>query len=205
MLVTALNRRHYHYVLLLLALSLRAASPQQHSPWPTAKTPSSKSKSAFHPPPPLPVSRCPFLARQLTHTPSDVLNQIAATRSLFSSYLRIRSHSTNPHSDEILSARSDLEASLKTLAEDLSDLVSSVEAIQASPNQFGLSSHEVLRRKRLVDDVDNEVQGMRRKLHSSSSLPNPSQFEDEERGTAEEDAYGAFEQQEQVRIMAEQD
>lgn len=110
----------------------------------------------------------------------------------------------------MLSARHELEDALTSLAEDLSDLVSSVEAIQSDPSNFGLSSHEVLRRKRLVDDVGNEVEDMRKSLlttlssHDNLNKPLPPDM-DEEMGTAEEDAYGRFEHQEQLRIMGEQD
>ena len=140
----------------------------------------------------------------------DVLAQLNQTRPLFTSYLRIRSLSPSTDSPEITSAREELEASLTTLAEDLSDLVSSVEAIQNDPSNFGLAATEVLRRKRLVDDVGNEVEDMRQQLRTT--LKNASQGNrtlppgmDEEMGVAEEDNYNEFEQQEQLRIMAEQD
>lgn len=144
----------------------------------------------------------PFLQVQ-----ADVLSQIANTRPLFTSYLRIRSISRKPDSPEVLSARHELEDALTSLAEDLADLVSSVEAIQADSTNFGLSAHEVLRRKRLVDDVGNEVEDMRKSLLASTAnlnKPLPPDIDDEI-GTAEEDAYGRFEHQEQVRIMHEQD
>ncbi len=139
----------------------------------------------------------------------DVLSQLSNTRPLFTSYLRIRALSPRPDSPEVLSARHELEDALHLLAEDLSDLVSSVEAIQSDPLNFGLASSEVVRRKRLVDDVGNEVEDMRQQLRgvvkdASKRTPLPPGI-DEEMGVAEQDNYGEFEQQEQIRIMAEQD
>ena len=61
-----------------------------------------------------------------------------------------------------------------------------------------------------MDDVGNEVEDMRRQLQET--LKRASQGnrqlppgEDEEMGVHEQDSFGEFEQQEQVRIMAEQD
>lgn len=153
----------------------------------------------------------PFLQVQ-----SDVLTQLSQTRSLFTSYLRIRSltsTSSGGANPELTSARSELEESLSTLAEDLADLVESVKAIENDPNKFGLDHNEVKRRKRLVEEVGGEVEDMREELLravSHSSHPsNPANqnhhyardSEDAENG----DAYEEFEQQQQLRVMNEQD
>ncbi|KAI9149323.1 t-SNARE affecting a late Golgi compartment protein [Paramyrothecium foliicola] len=152
----------------------------------------------------------PFLQVQ-----QDVLNQLSSTRSLFASYLRIRSLTSTASSPELASARSDLEAALSTLADDLADLVDSVQAVESNPAQFGLSSDEVLRRKRLVQEVGGEVEDMREELlkkldaagggggRGGSDLPDPSSFAigDGDGG----DNYAAFEQQQQVEMMQDQD
>ncbi|KAI0197145.1 syntaxin 6 [Xylaria flabelliformis] len=102
----------------------------------------------------------PFLQVQ-----QDVLTQMQNTRPLFASYLRIRSLSSTPaQSPEVASARSDLEAALSTLAEDLADLVESVRAVESDPSHYGLSAHEVSRRKKLVDEVGGEIEDMREEL-----------------------------------------
>lgn len=88
------------------------------------------------------------------------------TRPLFTSYLRIRSLSTAHTSPELAAARADLEAALATLAEDLADLVASVRAVEADPARFGLSAHEVARRKRLVQEIGGEVEDMREELRN---------------------------------------
>lgn len=154
----------------------------------------------------------PFLQVQ-----SDVLNQLSTTRPLFTSYLRIRSltsttsgASINP---ELASARKDLEAALSTLAEDLSDLVESVKAIEQNPSRFNLNSNEVARRKRLVDEVGGEVEDMREELiravshttHASNPVNVNHAYAADDDEAEGGDAYGEFEQQQQLRMMEEQD
>lgn len=148
-----------------------------------------------------------------------------ATRPLFTSYLRIRSLSTDQSSPELASARSDLESALAALAEDLGDLVASVQAAEAEPSQFGLTAHEVARRRRLVHEVGGEVDDMREELSKASGggsgknknknksssngdLPDPSSFAvdaDDGEGHGPEDYAAEFEQQQQHVMMREQD
>ncbi|KAI1305700.1 SNARE domain-containing protein [Xylaria venustula] len=172
----------------------------------------------------------PFLQVQ-----QDVLAQMQNARPLFASYLRIRSLSSTPaQSPEVASARADLESALSTLAEDLADLVESVRAVESDPSHYGLSAHEVSRRKKLVDEVGGEVEDMRDELarqtatlasSSSSSrpsgskavaaaraaanedLPPPSAFALDEAGSAQgdDDNYAEFEHQQQLQMMREQD
>lgn len=156
------------------------------------------------------------------------------TRPLFTSYLRIRSLSTTHTSPELASARADLESALATLAEDLADLVESVNAVEADPSQFGLSAHEVARRKRLVQEIGGEVEDMREELRNKTTLaskkgaggggarkvsgggndlPDPNAFamegSDDEggplNGRHNEDYAAEFEQQQQLTMMREQD
>ncbi|KAI8952244.1 SNARE domain-containing protein [Xylaria longipes] len=171
----------------------------------------------------------PFLQVQ-----QDVLTQMQYARPLFASYLRIRSLSSTPaQSPEVASARSDLESALSTLAEDLADLVESVRAVESDPSHYGLSAHEVSRRKKLVDEVGGEVEDMREELArqtatlaSSSSgpsgsraaaaaraaanddLPPPSAFAIDDDNSAQggdDDNYAEFEHQQQLQMMREQD
>ncbi|KAM7204144.1 SNARE domain containing protein [Rhypophila sp. PSN 637] len=157
----------------------------------------------------------PFLQVQ-----ADVLTQLNQTRSLFTSYLRIRSLA-DASSPELASARSDLESSLSSLAEDLADLVESVRAVEFNPSQYGLSTAEVTRRKRLVQEVGGEVEDMReellKKTTTSSSkkgnggggatdLPDPSSFAADDSDDDDGADYTAeFEQRQQVQMMREQD
>ena len=114
-----------------------------------------------------------------------------------------------PTSPELASARKDLEAALSSLADDLTDLVASVQAIESNPTQFGISAHEVTRRKRLVQEIGGEIEDMHEELNKKieartaegSDLPDPNAFAIEEG----EDGYAEFEQQQQVEIMREQD
>ncbi|KUI57276.1 t-SNARE affecting a late Golgi compartment protein 1 [Cytospora mali] len=163
----------------------------------------------------------PFLQVQ-----QDVLTQMEQTRPLFTSYLRIRSLSTTKTSPELASARSDLESALESLAEDLADLVESVNAVEANPAQYGLSVHEVQRRKRLVQEIGGEVEDMREELNKhntlstgggagrragggggTTDLPDPNAFAipGGEDGEGDEDYTAEFEQHQQVAMMREQD
>ncbi|KAF4120439.1 Syntaxin 6, N-terminal [Geosmithia morbida] len=156
----------------------------------------------------------PFLEVQ-----RDVLDQIASTRSIFTSFLRIRSLAASDTSPELSSARSDLESALSSLSDDLDDLKASVEAVESNPSQFGLSQDEVARRKRLVDEIGGETEDMRDELRKQgggasggggkaaggagggNDLPDPNSFAVQD----DYDPYGEFEQQQQQQIMREQD
>ncbi|CAN8095550.1 unnamed protein product [Discula destructiva] len=140
------------------------------------------------------------------------------TRPLFTSYLRIRSLSQTTTSPELRSARHDLESALATLAEDLADLIASVQAADADPAAFGLSAHEVARRKRLVDEIGGEVEDMREELAKTVSssngkgggggddLPDPSAFAVEDGDGHGADDYAAeFEAEQQQVMLREQD
>ncbi|CAK7245061.1 MAG: hypothetical protein STHCBS139747_006628 [Sporothrix thermara] len=150
----------------------------------------------------------PFLQVQ-----QDVLAQLASTRPLFESYLRIRSLSTSASSPELTAARADLESALALLAEDLADLVESVRAVQHNPSQFGLSQAEVTRRQRVVDDAGQEVEKMRKELKVAAKanpsgggggdLPDPNSFSIED--GAGRDNYAEFEREQQLQMMQEQD
>ncbi|KAJ6438423.1 syntaxin 6 [Purpureocillium lavendulum] len=151
----------------------------------------------------------PFLQVQ-----QDVLTQLSSTRPLFASYLRIRSLSTSPTSPELASARDDLESALGSLAEDLADLVASVQAIERDPAQFGISADEVGRRKRLVQEVGGEIEDMREELNKKIAtgagaggehLPDPNSFAIAEGDNDDADGYAEFEQHQQVEMMREQD
>lgn len=161
-----------------------------------------------------------------TYAHRDVLAQLQSTRSLFTSYLRIRSLNTAATSPELASARADLESSLSSLSEDLADLTESVKAAEANPAQYGLDAAEVARRRRLVQEVGGEIDDMREELAkgkgkgkgkdkgpSSSQrrggrigdLPDPSTFAIADGGGGGEDYAAAFEREQQEVMMREQD
>ncbi|KAI1482944.1 t-SNARE [Daldinia eschscholtzii] len=165
----------------------------------------------------------PFLQVQ-----QDVLSQMQTVRPLFASYLRIRSLTNSSTSPELTSARSDLEQALASLAEDLADLVESVQAAESDPARYGLSAHEVTRRKRLVQEVGGEVEDMREELSKTATtatsgaktpsaaaraaraaadgdLPPPSAFAIDEGGEGNDDNYAEFEHRQQLQMMRDQD
>jgi member of the syntaxin family of t-SNAREs len=124
-----------------------------------------------------------------------------------------------------LQARKELETTLDDLSTDLQDLIDSVKAVEADPFQYGLDIDEVGRRRLLVRDVGEEVEGMRDEIqrerelkmqkmggmhnnNNTPTLPSPSVFDnaDDSPHLADEgDHFGAFEQQRQAEIMQEQD
>ncbi|KAJ5775207.1 uncharacterized protein N7511_000218 [Penicillium nucicola] len=158
----------------------------------------------------------PFLQVQ-----ADVVSTLQTSRPLFSSYLRIRSLAKSPSNPELKQARSELESTLTELTADLNDLVESVRAIEQDPYRYGLELEEVQRRRKLVDDVGDEVEKMHQELQQAVSnaptgdaLPNPTEFdaalEEEERGRGRrgsggDDYYASMEQQRQSELMHEQD
>jgi member of the syntaxin family of t-SNAREs len=109
----------------------------------------------------------------------------------------------------LISARTDLQSSLSSLAEDLADLVESVKAVQSDPYKYGLEIEEVARRKRLVDEVGGEVEDMREELEKQISGANVGNGKGRERENDFDDGngdnYAEFEQQQQLHMMAEQD
>lgn len=150
----------------------------------------------------------PFLQVQ-----ADVLSALNSTRPLFKSYLRIRSINTNVNSPELVSAREELESALAALAEDVADLVESVNVVMLDPYKYGFDIEEVTRRKRLVDEVGAEIEDMReelqRKIEDTNSQGHgrggADPFADPRAGEEASDSYAEFEQQQQLHIMAEQD
>ncbi|KAH8652399.1 snare domain-containing protein [Xylariales sp. PMI_506] len=154
----------------------------------------------------------PFLQVQ-----QDVLSQLQQTRPLFASYLRIRSISST--SPEVASARADLENALSSLSEDLEDLEAAVRAVESSPAQYGLSTDEVKRRQRLVQDTGAEVEEMREELRGSAEsanaraarraadgdLPDPNAFAIDGVDGGDTNYVAEFEHQQQLAMMREQD
>lgn len=143
-----------------------------------------------------------------------MLEALKQAKSLFASYLRIRTLASSASSPELKQARTELESTIKNLSADLQDLVDSVKAVEGDPFQYGLDIDEVGRRRKLVKDVGDEIERMRQELAktivgphgkasaANGSLPPPSSFDQED---AQVDEYGAFEQQRQVEMMHEQD
>jgi methyl-accepting chemotaxis protein len=154
----------------------------------------------------------PFLSAQ-----SDIQTLLAQTRPLLQSYLRIRSSASSASSPELIEARQELESTLQDLSADLQDLVDSVRAVEGDPQRFGLSYAEVNRRRKLVEDVGKDVEGMRREMNEtvaetnrkrSASLVHPDSFGDAEdplAGGHDSGDYQEWEEQRQMEIMAEQD
>lgn len=134
-----------------------------------------------------------------------MLSALNTTRPLFASYLRIRSSASSSNSPELREARSELESTLQDLTQDLEDLVESVKAVEHDPYRFGLEIDEVERRRRLVKEVGDEVENMRKELQrtvhdaQNNALPDPDSFEDDE------DHYAQFEQERQLEMLHEQD
>lgn len=155
-----------------------------------------------------------FVLLDLSLRPTrDVLSTLNTTRSLYASYVRIRTLASSASSPELAQARSELETTLQDLTSDLQDLVDSVKAIESDPFRYGVDIDEVARRRKLVEDVGREVEHMGNELKNvanspkrdganGSTLPPPSAFDPD---VPEGDDYEAFEQQRQVEIMHEQD
>ena len=151
-------------------------------------------------------------------TARDVLSQLASTRPLFESYLRIRSlakpSAAATPSPELAAARADLASALESLAEDLADLIESVRAVQHNPQQYGLSVAEVQRRQKVVQEAGDEVGRMRRELKDAAlgapgtpGLPDPNSFAlgDNDDNNDDDDNYAQFEREQQLQMMHDQE
>lgn len=143
---------------------------------------------------------------------ADVLSQLQFTRPLFTTYQRICSFITSPDNPELVSSRSELSDAIDSLSEDLADLNASVEAVQSDPFKYGLEIEEVVRRRKLCDDVETELQEMRASLGQTSSSPTiPANklgrytMDPDEAAEYDRDDYSAFMQEPQLQILAEQD
>ena len=145
--------------------------------------------------------------------PSDVLSALNNTRSLFSSYIRIRSLASSSASPELLQARGEVESALQDLSTDLADLVESVKAIEKDPYGYGLEIDEVARRRRIVEEFGGEVEDMQEeltkafvgangKMTTSNQSPPPLTLEPTSPDRAD---YDAFDQQRQTELIHEQD
>ena len=149
--------------------------------------------------------------RRLTKKRRDVQTQLSSTRQLFTSYLRIRSLTTDrghPPTPELKSALIDLEAALSSLDDDVADLSDAVSAAESAPDRFGLRDGEVGRRRRAVEEVRGEIEDMREELarparpaqqRGGDDLPDPSAFE------VDDGEYAELEHRQQERMMREQD
>ena len=174
----------------------------------------------------IPTPPDPFLDAQ-----SDLLSTLQQTRSLHSSYLRIRSLASSAASPELNQALQELKSALEDLGTDLQDLVDSVNAVEGDPYRYGIDEEEVGRRRQLVKSVGDEVEEMREQvlestehaasksktkpntaLKGSAELPAPATFDSmggaqlgDNSNDDDDDEYAAFEQQRQVEMMHEQD
>lgn len=142
---------------------------------------------------------------------ADVLSLLQQTRPLLQSYLRIRSTASSANAPELREARDELENNITDLSTDLSDLVDSVKAVEGDPYRYGIDVAEVGRRRKLVKDVGDEIDDMRRQMQSAVAaadakhLAHPDQFgmdDDEDEG---EEDYAAWEEQRQMELIHEQD
>ncbi|KAI5838154.1 t-SNARE [Morchella snyderi] len=138
---------------------------------------------------------------------NDVLSLLETTRQSFSSYLRIHSLTPSLTSPELASAYSDLTQNLTDLQADLTDLQASVGAIEQDPYKFGLDVPEVVRRRRFVDEVSNEVSDIREELakYSPGSGAGGSSYPGGGEGASADETYTQFNLQQQQELLADQD
>lgn len=163
-----------------------------------------------------------YLCVQPLTIPSDVQSLLTETRSLYSSYLRIRTLSTSKSksgpSDELLQSRSEIVNNLETLTSDVQDLLDSIRAIESNPSSYGLTIAELRRRQKFVQDVTSEIESMRRDIQTTTSttsttngayFPDPDDFQraagDGDDVDYDEDNYAANEHAVQQTMMREQD
>jgi len=145
----------------------------------------------------------------------EIQTSLQTAAQLHASYVRIRS-TARDDSEELVWARSELNATLATLETDLEDLEESVKIVESTDaRMFGLDDAEVQRRRRYVGDVRKEIQNMRAEPPPASQIP-PSRVkspprsgltspQSERDGIEDEDHQSTWARQEQQFIIREQD
>lgn len=145
-------------------------------------------------------------SRQLTRY-SEVQSLLQQTRTSFTNFLRLRSLSGTPNSSELASARKELTDNLATLSDDLSDLTAAVKAVEKDPYQYGLDVSDVAARRRFVEEAAGEAEDMKEEM-AEPVHPQYGGFvgdDDDDDDHYAADPLSAYEQEQQVRIMREQD
>jgi len=106
----------------------------------------------------------------------EIQSTLQSAESLLSSYRRIRS-TAREDSEELNYAKSELKATLSALEADLDDLEDSVRVVEeAGPQRFGLGQGEVQSRRRYVQQVRRQLEGMRSEVASSSETSSTSRY-----------------------------
>jgi len=139
---------------------------------------------------------------------SDVQQLLQTTRTTFSSYLRIQSLSPSPNNPELQSTLSELRSDLSDLSQNLDDLSLAVTAVEKDPYKFGLDIPEVRSRRRFVEEVRGEVEDMNDVLNKPPPTSGTGRdvYRDEEmQGGSYNDPVAAYEQEQQLEMMREQD
>jgi len=147
----------------------------------------------------------------------EIQSTLQAAESLLSSYRRIRS-TAREDSEELNYAKSELKATLSALEADLEDLEDSVRVVEeAGPQRFGLENAELQSRRRYVQQVRRQLEGMRNEVAPSSETSSSSKYppgygngsrRDSQRTDEppeREDDQSEWSKMEQQMIMQEQD
>ncbi|KAF8540366.1 SNARE domain protein [Trichophaea hybrida] len=142
---------------------------------------------------------------------SEVQFLLQQTRASFTTYLRIRSLSSSA-SPDLVAARQELTNNLSLLADDLADLTAAVRAVEKDPYQYGLDVADVAGRRQFVEEAAGEVEDMKEEMNNVEEAPpvhpNYGGFvgdDDDDDIADREDPLAAWEHEQQVQIMREQD
>jgi t-SNARE syntaxin family protein len=140
---------------------------------------------------------------------SEVQALLAQTRTSFTTYLRLRSLSSSA-SAELISTRQELSDNLSSLADDIADLAAAVKAVEGDPYKYGLDVSDVAARRRFVEEAAGDVDDMREEMENADA-PTPTHPQyggfvgDDDDDDAHQDSLVAYEREQQVQMMREQD
>ncbi|KAF8873813.1 t-SNARE [Mucidula mucida] len=140
---------------------------------------------------------------------AEIQTSLQAATQLRASYMRIRNmnsmRGTTEESEELVWARNEFKATLAALEADLEDLDESVKVVEAASDTrlFGVSFEQVQERRRYVERVRGEIEGMRADVSPSGSRPNSQIMSP--RPTPREDEQSAWAREEQQMLMQQQD
>lgn len=92
--------------------------------------------------------------------------------NLFESWKRIHQTVSSPKNQELLWTADELNSSLEGIEQDIEDLEEALQAAQANPEHFNLTTRDLNSRKKFLSQSRNTIQNIRNTLANPPSKNN---------------------------------